>query len=54
MLVFGLHATCLSVCSVLHTNVHYAIAEKKKIPDLLCLQEVPIQTYSVFVRYEYL
>lgn len=43
----------LFVCPASHAYVHYLMAEKTKLPELLRLGEVSILVYSVFVRQRY-
>lgn len=42
-------AIFLLVRPALHTFLHYPMAEKKQLAELLLLQEVNIPAYSVFV-----
>lgn len=54
MLVSGSEAVCLLVRPVLITLVHYLITEKRKLDELLRLEEVTIKVYYVFIGHGYL
>lgn len=43
--------TVLLVCSTLHTNAHYPKAKKKKLDEVLRLEEVAILAYFVSVEH---
>lgn len=47
-------AICLSVYPAIHFSMHYPMDEKKRLAELLRLQEVAIPALSVLVDYGYL
>lgn len=50
----GSKAICKLVFSVTYTNVHYPIFGKKRLAELLYLEDVANSGYSFFVGHEYL
>lgn len=54
MLDSRFEAICLLVCRASQTYVHYRMAEKKKLAELMRLKEVLISAHTVFVGYKYL
>lgn len=44
----------LSLCSASHLHVHYLMAQEEYLAELLCVKEVAILAFSIFVGHGYM